>query len=126
MNYRIILMMSGLLMMFSVYGYIMMIGAIVGENDAVFGNAVMGTVFAVLTFSVFQFAMRKRKQAHRLFAETIESMMKTDGCVEASNFASVIGVSIDDARDILDKQMIMQHWRREEKSEYNALYYESK
>lgn len=116
-------MMSGLLMMFSVYGYIMMVGAIVGENDAVFGNAVMGTVCAVLTLVVFQIAMRQRKKAHMLFNSTIQRMLGADGFVEAVGFATATGVSVDDARDILDKLMIERHWRREEMPQYNAMYF---
>lgn len=113
-------------MMFAVYGYIMMIGAMVGENDAVFGNAMMGSVFAVLMLVVFKLAMQRRKKAHILFNSTISNMLTADGFIEATNFATTTGVSVDDARDILDKQMVEHHWSREEKSQYNALYFPPK
>jgi len=122
MNYRIILMGSGLLMMFAVYGFVMMIGAMVGNNDAVTGNAIMAMIFTVLTLTAFRVGMAKRKKAQKLFDDVITAEMDQHGAVDAQRFATACGVSLDDARDILDRRLYSKGWDCIELEGYNALY----
>ena len=76
MNHRIILMVSGLLMMFSVYGFIMMIGAYVGEDDAYIGNGIMALIFTALTLIALQVGLSKRKKARVLINDTISKELE--------------------------------------------------
>lgn len=122
MNYRIILLGSGLLMMFSVYGYVMMVGAIVGESDAVVGNFTMGTIFLVLTIVALQVGLRGRRTAHRRFEEVIASELTEFGLINAERFATALNVSLDDARDILAKKAQERNWSCTELGGYNAEY----
>ena len=115
-------MCAGLLMMFAVYGMVMMIGAIVGENDAVFGNALMTLVFTALTVAAFSIGMAQRKRAHQLFSTVIENELSTHGYVDAIRFSKGAGVTLDDARDILDRMARHRGWHRTELTEYNAEY----
>lgn len=122
MNYRIILMGSGLLMMFAVYGFVMMIGAMVGNNDAVYGNGILAAAFTVLTLAAFRVGMSKRKKAQKLFDNVITAEMDEHGSVEAQRFATACGVSLDDARDILDRRLYSKGWDCIELEGYNAIY----
>jgi len=122
MNYRVILMGSGLLLMFAVYGAVMMIGAMVGRNDAVTGNAIMAMIFTVLTLTAFRVGMAKRKKAQQLYANVIEAELDEHGAVDAQRFATACGVSLDDARDILDRRLYSKGWDCVELDGYNALY----
>ena len=122
MNYRVILMGSGLLLMFAVYGFVMMIGAMVGRNDAVTGNAIMAMIFTVLTLTAFRVGMAKRKKAHQLYANVIEAELDEHGAVDAQRFAAACGVTLDDARDILDRRLYSKGWDCVELDGYNAVY----
>ena len=122
MNHRIILMGTALLMMFAVYGYIMMIGAIVGDNDAVFGNALMGSVFLVLAIVTFNIGMAQRRRAHERIEDVVDKEMREHGYIDAERFAEGAGVSLDDARDILDRLGRKNNWKRTELTGYNAEY----
>ena len=122
MNYRILLMGSGLLMMFAVYGLVMTIGALVGSNDAVTGNAIMAMTFTVLTLIVFRVGMAKRKKAQQLFDNVIAAEVDVYGAVDAQRFAAACGVSVDDARDILDRRLYSKGWNCVELEGYNAVY----
>lgn len=122
MSYRVILMASGLLMMFAVYGFVMMIGAMVGRNDAVTGNAILALVFTVLTLTALRVGLSKRKQAQRLYANVIDAEMDEHGAVDAQRFATACGVTLDDARDILDRRLYSKGWNCVELDGYNAIY----
>jgi hypothetical protein len=122
MNYRVILMGSGLLLMFSVYGFIMTIGAMVDDSDAVTGNFLMGAIFGVFTLTALQIGMRLRKKAHKIFAEVIARELDEQGFVEAVRFSEGVGVSLDDAREILNHRMSENNWSCTELKGYNAEY----
>ena len=122
MNYRIILMGSGLLMMFAVYAFVMMIGALVGNNDSATGNGIMALTFTLLTLTAFRVGMSRRKQAQKLFDDVITAEMDEHGAVDAQRFATACGVSLDDARDILDRRLYSKGWDCIELEGYNAIY----
>ena len=122
MNYRIILMGSGLLMMFAVYGFVMMIGAIVGGNDAVLGNGILAGIFTVLTLIMLRVGLMQRKKAGRLFENIIAAELDEYGSVDAQRFATACGVSLDDARDVLDRMLYSKGWDCLELDGYNAMY----
>lgn len=108
--------------MFSVYGYVMMIGAIVGESDAFFGNLMMGSIFAVLTLVMLQVGLHGRKKAHKKFDVIISSELQDHGHIDAERFAQTANISLDDARDILAKVAETRNWACTELGGYNAQY----
>ena len=108
--------------MFSVYGYIMMMGAVFGESDAVTGNFIMGTIFLVLTIVALQYGLYGRRKAHRRFDEQIAAELDQYGLVNAERFAASLDVSLDDARDILSKKAEERNWSCTELGGYNAEY----
>lgn len=122
MNYRIFLMASGLLMMFAVYGFVMMIGAMVGNNDAVSGNTIISLIFTVLTLVMFRLGMSQRKKAHALFQSVIDREIADHGYIDALRFSQGAGVSLDDARDILNRRATSNRWMITELDGYNAEY----
>lgn len=123
MNYRIILMASGLLGMFAVYGGIMWIGAVVGESeDAITGNAIMTGIFTTLMITAIRVGLSQRAKARKRFEVLVEQEFTDHGYVDAIRFSQGAGISLDDARDWLDKRYIPNGWTRIEKSGYNAEY----
>lgn len=123
MNYRIILMASGLLGMFAVYGGIMWIGAVVGESeDAITGNAIMTGIFTTLMITAIRVGLSQRAKARKRFEAVVEQEFADHGFVDAIRFSQGAGISLDDARDWLDKRYIANGWTRIEKSGYNAEY----
>jgi hypothetical protein len=123
MNYRIILMASGLLGMFAVYGGIMWIGAVVGESeDAITGNAIMTGIFTTLMITAIRVGLSQRAKARKRFEAVVEQEFTDHGYVDAIRFSQGAGISLDDARDWLDKRYIPNGWTRVEKSGYNAEY----
>lgn len=122
MTHRILLMVSGLFMMFAIYGYIMMIGSLVDESDAWFGNMVLGSICATIMLSVFLTGMIMRKSARQRIEAEIDKQFRENGFLEATTFATNAGVSLDDARDQLDRRMVERGWSRVELEQYNAVY----
>ncbi len=122
MNYRIILIGSGLLMMFAVYGAVMLMGAYVGDTDAMSGNAIMTLIFTVLTLTALRIGLSQRKRAHQIFERVITEEFDSHGYLDAVRFSQGAGISLDDARDILDKWAPERKWSRVELSGYNAEY----
>lgn len=122
MNYRVILMGSGLLMMFAVYGLVMMIGAMVGEDDAATGNAIMALIFTTFSVTALRVGLSQRRKAHVRIDSVINDEFDTHGYVDALRFSKGAGVSLDDARDILDKKYVQHGWKRTELASYNAEY----
>jgi len=122
MNYRILLMMSGLMMNFAVFGLIMTIGAVVGDSDQWWGNLAIGLFFTAISATFLRIGMRRRKQAHAVFDAAINEELTTHGYVEAQRFANIAKVTLDDARDILDKKIQRYNWKRTELPGYNAEY----
>lgn len=109
-------------MMFSVYGYVMMIGAIVGESEAVFGNFMMGAICTVLMLILLQVGLRGQKKAHQRFNSIISTELESYGHVDAERFATTANISLDDARDILAKIAEKRNWACAELGGYNAHY----
>ena len=109
-------------MMFAVYGLMMMIGALVGSTDAWIGNMGIGLAFTVFSALLLAAGMRKRKKAHVMYERVIESEFRDHGYVEAQRFSQAAQVSMDEARDLLDKHMRIHHWIRTELPGYNAEY----
>lgn len=122
MSYRILLMVSGLFMMFTVFGLVMTIGALVDESDVWIGNLTIGCICGVIMLATFAAGMRMRKKVHALTAAVIESLFTEHGHIEAIVFAKGAGVSLDEARDVLDKHMHKHGWQRTELELYNAVY----
>ncbi len=123
MTYRILLIVSGLTMMFAVYGLVMTIGALVDESDAWIGNLTLGGTFTVISASCVTIGMMMRKKVQKRLDQEIDREFLDLGYVEASLFAKEAGVSLDDARDQLDRRMRDLGWKRTELESYNARYY---
>jgi len=109
-------------MMFAVYGFVMMIGAMVGNNDAVSGNTIISLIFTVLTLVMFRLGMSQRKKAHALFQSVIDREWADHGYIDALRFSQGAGVSLDDARDILNRRASSNRWTITELDGYNAEY----
>lgn len=125
MIYRLVLIASGLLMMFFIFGLVMFIGSLSGDtiSDSAMGNAILTGVFLFLTLVVLRIGLGMRKSMHRKFESAIADMSATNGHIDAVNFADTVGITLDSARDVLDAMARKRHWRREELTGYNARYY---
>ncbi|MBI2794607.1 MAG: phage holin family protein [Ignavibacteria bacterium] len=122
MNYRIFLMLAGLMMMFAVFSSLIMVGALVGNSDAWKGNFGLASVFTSVGIVLCYVGIKKRRRAYMMFEEEIAHQLSDSGFIEALKFSNAAQVSLDEARDILDKFMKKRFWQRKELSGYNAEY----
>ena len=119
-------MLSGLLMMFAIVGYVLWIGADVGENeDAARGNMIMSLIMTVATLTALRVGLSMRKKMNERIEAAITGQFGTRGFVEATTLAAEVKISLDDARDVLDKRCTTRGWKRTELEEYNARYFPS-
>ncbi len=109
-------------MMFAVYGWVMTIGALVDESTAWKGNITIGISFTVLMFISLAIGLSKQRVMRKRFEAEIHQQFAEQGYLEAALFAERVSISLDDARDQLDRRMAERGWRREEGSGYNAVY----
>jgi hypothetical protein len=124
MMHRLILMLSGLLMMFAIFGLVMWIGAEVGENDdAASGNMILFLIMTTLTLAALQTGLWMRSRMNSRMDAVITSLVDKVGHVDATTFASEMKISMDDARDVLDKRARKRNWERAELEHYNARYF---
>ena len=117
-------MLSGLLMMFAIFGLLMWIGAVSGDNDeAAFGNMILCLTMTTLMLSALALGLRMRSKMQAKMNLVIKNLTSTFGHVDATMFAKEIHISLDDARDVLDKRAHRFKWRRTELEHYDARYY---
>ncbi len=117
-------MLSGLLMMFAVFGLLMWIGAVSGDNDeAAFGNMLLCFVMTTLMLSALAIGLRMRNRMQTKMDLVIQNLSSTLGHVDATLFAKEINITLDDARDVLDKRARTFKWRRTELEHYDARYF---
>lgn len=122
MNYRVFLMLAGLMMMFAVFSSLIMVGALVGNSEAWKGNFGLASVFTSAGILLVYVGMKKRRHAYLIYEEEIAHQLREFGFIEALKFSHTTQVSLDEARDLLDKYMKKHHWQRKELTEYNAEY----
>jgi len=123
MVHRLILMFSALLMMFAIFGAVLWIGAVSGANDqAAFGNMILFFVMLVLTLIALGTGLSMRSRSNAKIDALIDTTLKSIGLVDAASFATQMNISLDDARDVLDKRIQRRRWQRTELEHYNAQY----
>ena len=123
MTHRLVLMLSAILMMFAIFGLVMWIGAIEGENEkAAFGNMMLCFVMSVLMTITLIVGMRMRASMNLRIENLVTEMFQREGSIQATSFAERMGVSLDDARDVLDKRSRDRGWLRTEFAQYDARY----
>lgn len=123
MTHRLVLMLSAILMMFAIFGLVMWIGAIEGENEkAAFGNMMLCFVMSVLMTITLIVGMRMRASMNLRIENLLTEMFQREGSVQATSFAERMGISLDDARDVLDKRSRDRGWLRTEYAQYDARY----
>jgi hypothetical protein len=123
MMHRLVLMLSAILMMFAIFGLVMWIGALEGDNEkAAFGNMVLCFVMTILMTITLGIGMRMRKTMNGRAENVIDELFTKEGFVDATVFADRMGVSLDDARDMLDSRARDRQWLRTEYAHYNARY----
>lgn len=115
-------MVSALFMMFTIFGYVMTIGALVDESDVWIGNFILGSVCATIMLGTFLAGMSMRKKVHERTHAIIADLFLQHGFIEAKTFAEGAMVSLDEARDLLDRLMHKHGWHRTELEQYNAVY----
>ena len=121
--HRLVLMLSAILMMFAIFGLVMWIGALEGDNEkAAFGNMVLCFVMTILMTITLGIGMRMRKTMNGRAENVIDELFTKEGFVDATVFADRMGVSLDDARDMLDSRARDRQWLRTEYAHYNARY----
>lgn len=123
MNHRILLMGSGLFLMFAVFSTVMFFGGYFNDAEGADKNGILALVCAGLTGAVFVLAMRLRKRAHGRIDAEVERELQSKGYIEASQLGDTLGMSLDETRDVLDRLALTRKWRREEFAGYNARYY---
>ncbi len=123
MMHRLVLMLSAILMMFAIFGLVMWIGALEGDNEkAAYGNMMLCFVMSVLMVVTLVIGMRMRSAMNKRAEAALTELFAEHGHVQASVFAERLGVSLDDARDMLDKRARDRMWLRTEYSHYDARY----
>jgi hypothetical protein len=123
MTHRLVLMLSAILMMFAIFGLVMWIGAIEGENEkAAYGNMMLCFVMSVLMIITLIVGMRMRASMNLRIENLLTEMFQREGSVQATSFAERMGISLDDARDVLDKRSRDRGWLRTEYAQYDARY----
>jgi hypothetical protein len=116
-------MLSAILMMFAIFGLVMWIGAIEGENEkAAFGNMMLCFVMSVLMTITLIVGMRMRASMNLRIENLVTEMFQREGSIQATSFAERMGISLDDARDVLDKRSRDRGWLRTEFAQYDARY----
>ncbi|HCN05258.1 MAG TPA: hypothetical protein DIS79_06520 [Bacteroidetes bacterium] len=123
MNHRLLLMFSGLLMMFALFGAVMMLGGLVNDAESWTGNSILSGIFTILALVVFRIAMSVRKKNHVRINAEIDRQMSELGYVEAALIADRLKMTVDETRDMLDMAGRHRRWRRDEMPEYNARYF---
>lgn len=123
MLHRLVLAATGLMMMFTVFGGVMFIGSF-GEIHAetAIGNGILTTILLVVTVTMLIVGMRMRSAFNTRLHTTIQEMFSTSAAIEASDFATRTHISLDSAREFLDKQAALHGWDRVESAGYNARY----
>lgn len=117
-------MLSAVFMMFAVFGFVFALGAFVGDNDDIaMGNLWLGIIMITASAVVLIAGLRLKQQADTRMNAIIEQLFRDYGFIEATSFADAVGISIDDARDVLDKRARMLNWSRLELEHYNAKYF---
>lgn len=117
-------MLSALLMMFAIFGLLMWIGAVSGDNDdAAFGNMVLCLTMTTLMLSALAIGLRMRSRMQTKMELVIKNLTSTFGHIDATLFAKEINITLDDARDVLDKRAQKFKWRRTELEHYDARYF---
>ncbi|MCX6140767.1 MAG: hypothetical protein NTX15_08070 [Candidatus Kapabacteria bacterium] len=126
MTHRLVLMLSAFLMMFAIFGLVMWIGANAGDNDdAAFGNMILCLLMTASSITALVIGLRMRTGATSRIEGAIAMLTGSIGYIEATTFAAEMKISLDDARDVLDKRSRIHNWRRVELEQYNARYYPS-
>lgn len=123
MLHRLVLAATGLMMMFTIFGGIMFIGSF-GEIHAetAIGNGILTVILLVVTVTMLIVGMRMRSAFNSRLQATLQEMFAVDAAIEASDFATRMHISLDSAREFLDKQAALQGWDRVESAGYNARY----
>lgn len=123
MMYRLVLMLSAILMMFAVFGLVMWIGALEGDNEkAAYGNMMLCFVMSFFMVATLVIGMRMRWAMNTRAEAALTELFAEHGHVQATTFAERIGVSLDDARDMLDARARDRSWLRTEYEQYDARY----
>ncbi len=123
MTHRLVLMLSAILMMFAIFGLVMWIGAIEGENEkAAYGNMMLCFVMSALMIITLIVGIRMRASMNLRIENLLTEMFQREGSVQATSFAERMGISLDDARDVLDKRSRDRGWLRTEYAQYDARY----
>jgi type VI protein secretion system component VasK len=123
MTYRILLTMSGILMMFAVFSIVMLIGAYNDPLKASIGGIwIMTGVCTTLTVTVVIIGMRQRSVMHAKFEDEVRTQLTQKGHIDAHLFAEAVGITLDSAREVLDTMARHRGWQRTEFAEYNAEY----
>lgn len=123
MLHRLVLAVTGIMMMFTVFGGIMFIGSF-GEvhADTALGNGILTAILLVLTLIMLVVGLRMRKRANQRLLQVVDEIFAAQNGLDASHFAERAGISLDSAREFLDKQAHLHAWHRVESSGYNAHY----
>lgn len=123
MTYRILLAMSGLLMMFAVISLVLLMGAMLNPSNAgITGLVVMSAVCVAVTLIVLRFGLVIRRKMHVRFDAAVGDQVQRRGYIDAVDFAAAVSISLDSARDILDSMAQHRGWVRTEHAGYNARY----
>lgn len=123
MTHRLVLMLSAILMMFAIFGLVMWIGAIEGENEkAAYGNMMLCFVMSALMIITLIVGIRMRASMNLRIENLLTEMFQREGSVQATSFAERMGISLDNARDVLDKRSRDRGWLRTEYAQYDARY----
>lgn len=123
MIHRLILMLSALLLMFAVFGFVFSYGAYRGENDDVgMGNLVMGLIMLAASVLTLLVGLRLQRRFDSRIDDAIAALSSQTGSFDAATFAIALNISVDDARDILGKRAQARGWQCQELEGYNARY----
>lgn len=123
MTHRLVLMLSAIFLMFAVFGFIFALGADIGDNDEIAaGNLALGLLMISASLITLLVGMRMQRRFDARVDATINLLGQATGSFEAADFAHALTISVDDARDVLEKKSQRAGWTCEELDQYNARY----
>lgn len=123
MTHRLILMLSALLLMFAVFGFVFALGATIGDNDDVAtGNLWLGIIMIGASVATLLIGLRLERRFDMRLDDAVRSLSDDANSFEADAIARAMNISLDDARDVLNTRASRNGWTCQELSSYNARY----
>jgi hypothetical protein len=123
MTHRILFVTSGFFFMFTVFGAIMAVGSLPGDGEGTAGHLWFAAVMATVCCTLLASGMVQRSRFRLRLTNAMIAATTPENTIDAGTVASLLEISLDDARDVLQKHAARHRWSVEELGGYDARYY---